>query len=686
MGNFYFGGQKVCPAVQITDAQPVISSLNITPTTSAQTITAPSGTDGYSPITVSAVTASIDNNIVAENIKSGVSILGVAGNVTQLVGETRSVSITSTSGNTFTPSSGKNGITSITVTPTNQAKTITPTTSSQTITVPSGYSGFGTLTVNAVTSSIDSNITAGNIKSGVSILGVNGSVTELNGTTLSVTPTTSAQSLTPTSPYNGYTSVSVSAVTSSIDANITAGNIKDGVSILGVTGTYTGEEQSLFGITLPMLLCNYSSGVASTPTALPNPVVFTGLKTINSSALDSTFKYNTKIKGASFPDLEKVYTVGMRYMFQSATELTSLSLPKLKTIDNSGCTWLASGASKLVSYIDLSNLETIASSGLSYAFYNTKIAGIKIGVKVLTANTCTSLCEGDSYCTEGIFDNLLYIGLINNNGSNALASAFAANGSSLIKLSFKSLRCIDRNSYGTSQQMRGIVRNQTALTELYFPELFWIRTGSAGLYSTLGYNNYLQSVKFPKLIAGNCPGIFWSDNPALTELHFGKKNQSYVESLSGYSTLFGRGAGAATVYFDLITEITCNNEVYERYAPLDDETNGKYAWVNVEITSSGSTWKRNGLFPVTGQTIAYYPYKWTVEGSSVYKYTDCVNPILDEDLLYTTYASSASSTTIDSKTVKVVYTTNRDTPAIGDDYYTESGGSYSVGGQITTIG
>lgn len=58
---------------------PVITSLSVTPTTSAQTITAPSGTDGYSPVNVSAVTASIDQNISAGNIKSGVSILGVTG-------------------------------------------------------------------------------------------------------------------------------------------------------------------------------------------------------------------------------------------------------------------------------------------------------------------------------------------------------------------------------------------------------------------------------------------------------------------------------------------------------------------------------------------------------------------------------------------------------------------------------
>lgn len=170
-GKLYLGSQMVCPVLV---KEPVISSLSVTPSTSAQTITAPSGTDGYSPISVSAVTSSIDANIQAGNIKSGVSILGVNGNVIELQGETRSVSINNVSGNTFTPSTGKNGITSITVTPRNQSRTVTPTTSTQTLSVPQRYSGNGTITVNAVTSSIDANITAGNIKKDVTILGVTG--------------------------------------------------------------------------------------------------------------------------------------------------------------------------------------------------------------------------------------------------------------------------------------------------------------------------------------------------------------------------------------------------------------------------------------------------------------------------------------------------------------------------------
>lgn len=53
----------------------------------------------------------------------------------------------------------------------------------------------------------------------------------------SVTPTTSIQIIKADSSYNGLSSVSVGAVTSAIDSDIKSENIKKGVSILGVNGT-----------------------------------------------------------------------------------------------------------------------------------------------------------------------------------------------------------------------------------------------------------------------------------------------------------------------------------------------------------------------------------------------------------------------------------------------------------------
>lgn len=63
--------------------------------------------------------------------------------------------------------------------------------------------------------------------------------------TKTITPTKSKQTLTPVSDNaDGYGTVVVNAVTAAIDSNIAAGNIKHGVTILGVTGTYEGDAPS----------------------------------------------------------------------------------------------------------------------------------------------------------------------------------------------------------------------------------------------------------------------------------------------------------------------------------------------------------------------------------------------------------------------------------------------------------
>lgn len=90
--------------------------------------------------------------------------------------------------------------------------TITPSTSQQTVTAGEGYDGIGTVTVEAVS---------------------------LENKT--VTPSISQQTITAGANYNGIGTVTVGAVTSAIDSDIVAGNIKKDVTILGVTGTYEGS-------------------------------------------------------------------------------------------------------------------------------------------------------------------------------------------------------------------------------------------------------------------------------------------------------------------------------------------------------------------------------------------------------------------------------------------------------------
>lgn len=111
--------------------------------------------------------------------------------------------------------------------------TISPNTVSQEH--DSGY--YDSIKVNAVTNEIDTNIKSENIKDGISILGVEGNLVELNGQTITVAPSTAEKVINPEEGYNGITQVTVEAVTNNIDTNIKQENIKKDVSILGITGT-----------------------------------------------------------------------------------------------------------------------------------------------------------------------------------------------------------------------------------------------------------------------------------------------------------------------------------------------------------------------------------------------------------------------------------------------------------------
>ena len=93
----------------------------------------------------------------------------------------------------------------------NQDKTVNPSTTQQTVSADNGYSGLGQVTVNAVTSSIDQNIQANNIKSGVSILGVQGSYDpqpSLESKTASYTAN-GTYTINPSSGYDGMSDVEV---------------------------------------------------------------------------------------------------------------------------------------------------------------------------------------------------------------------------------------------------------------------------------------------------------------------------------------------------------------------------------------------------------------------------------------------------------------------------------------------
>ena len=99
-----------------------------------------------------------------------------------------------------------------------QSKTVSPSESAQTIKADNGYDGLSQVTVNAVSRTY-----------------VGSGVTKKSAATY--TPGTSDQNIASGQYLNGSQTIKG-------DNNLTAGNIKSGVSIVGVTGTYAGDGSS----------------------------------------------------------------------------------------------------------------------------------------------------------------------------------------------------------------------------------------------------------------------------------------------------------------------------------------------------------------------------------------------------------------------------------------------------------
>lgn len=93
-----------------------------------------------------------------------------------------------------------------------QEKEVNPTTEKQEIVADKEYSALSKVMINAVTSDIDSNIQAYNIKKDVSILGVTGNVIELNGEERTTTPTKNTQIITPSADKNAITKMTINPI------------------------------------------------------------------------------------------------------------------------------------------------------------------------------------------------------------------------------------------------------------------------------------------------------------------------------------------------------------------------------------------------------------------------------------------------------------------------------------------
>jgi len=408
---------------------------------------------------------------------------------------------------------------------------VTPSTSAQVINAPSGVDGYSPVNVSAVDSSIDANILSNNIIQGVTILGVSGSAVELNGETKTVTPQVYGQTLYPTSPKNGITEITVNAVTSSIDANITAGNIKKDVTILGVTGNYEGSAPSgTVNITSNGThdVSAYASADVQVPTTVPDfylvrnkvgtelsmpsspPLMsFSGITKINEYALEYAYCNATNMTGVV--DMSSVTTIvgsACYYAFYKSG-ITGVNLSGLTRLYASALTYAFAYTSNLSCAIDLTSLTTVDNYALQYCFFLSAITSIDVSGYVGSATTTSafnSICKFCYYLTSADFSSIVEMNLqsafegcsalttvkldsirrfVNANcGSKTFASC-----TSLQHLYFPALLATGYNMTTNKACIKDMLSGVTGCT-IHFPKNLDPQTGNQKISGMTGYPNF----------------------------------------------------------------------------------------------------------------------------------------------------------------------------------------------------
>lgn len=211
------------------------------------------------------------------------------------------------------------------VTPVLQNKTIRATQDAQYISADDGYDGLGTVTIEGVDNTIDSDIKAENIKNGVNILGITGTYSGSGSTPnyqqKTVTPSASEQVISADSEYDALSQVIVNG-----SSNLLPENIKKDIEIFGVTGT--AEVGGIILNAHPTILAYAGQqGSTSQDDILPADCSWTkyvDLENINvSQGLKNVFYNNTVVTDIDLTgwNFETKAISTVQYMFYGCTNL-----------------------------------------------------------------------------------------------------------------------------------------------------------------------------------------------------------------------------------------------------------------------------------------------------------------------------------------------------------------------------
>lgn len=292
---------------------------------------------------------------------------------------------------------------------------------------------------------------------------------------LRVFPSVNEQTIEPIGGIEGYAPVYVDAVTSSIDSNIKAENIKTGVSILGVSGSVIPE---------PAKYLEYSvdNGMLKHSTTINKIIDLTGVSDIGNHLLYEAYINNTALSGTiSFSPVTTISGANAcNSEFRNCTNITGANLSTITTISgSSACANMFVGCSSLVA-VNVENLEEITGTyGCSSMFSGTKIANMTFNsLKAITAsNGCSNMFYGDLELTTVSFNALDML-----TGTQALRNMFS-NCSGLTDIYFYAIK---DNSFGTPVNQFDSMLSNCSNVKLHFPS----NLTSSVLSRLTGYPNF----------------------------------------------------------------------------------------------------------------------------------------------------------------------------------------------------
>lgn len=252
---------------------------------------------------------------------------------------------------------------------------------------------------------------------------------------------------------------------------------------------------SKFGVSMDNLIGDVdSSGTLENPSehSPKGAAVFAGVRHVTSQGLCFTFRNRYSagpggITSVSFPDCETCGTYAFASMCAYVSSVTSASFPRLANADTGSF-------HSTFQYVGLTEIAFPAMTEINgnHAFVN-----------------CWQGCRSLTSVYFPVLETIT--------GNTVFGNAFSTSG--VESLEFPELTTLDATGTQASQ---ATFYNCQTLTRLDFPALETI-TGA--------------------FVFNNCT--------ALSEIHFGAAHETAIKASAGWSTLWGRGAGAATVSFDL---------------------------------------------------------------------------------------------------------------------------------------